>query len=84
MNYCGAARRSRDDDEIAELEDILLRYLTFYCNVATHIIQDLKFQPGLSTLSKSIFLDPKPHPAGALYFELFDQVNSNIFSLFSF
>lgn len=69
VNYCAAARRSRDDDEIAELEDILLRYLTFYCNVATNVVQELKYG---TALSKSSFLDPKPHAKAAVYFELFD------------
>ncbi|CAF1074207.1 unnamed protein product [Didymodactylos carnosus] len=45
-------------------EDILLRYFTFYCNVADAIIDQL---------DKGIALDKDSYPNGSLYHEFFDH-----------
>ena len=54
-------------------ESILLRYLTFYNNLAEMIIDESK-QGGDSNNNSSCLHDPKPQRQGALYFEFFDQV----------
>lgn len=53
-------------------EGILLRYLTFYHNLAEMIIVESR-QGGDSNNNSSYFHDPKPQRQGALYFEFFDQ-----------
>ncbi len=55
-------------------EDILLRYLTFYCNLADTIIHELKESEDTNNNNHSWFNDPTPQRQGAVYFEFFDQV----------
>ena len=57
----------------SKFEGILLRYLTFYYNLAEMIIDESK-QGGDSNNNSSCLHDPKPQRHGALYFEFFDQV----------
>ena len=59
-------------------EDILLRYLTFCCNVAEAIVSELKNED--SNNNKSWLYEPTPQRQDALYFELLDQVYSSIFT----
>ena len=54
-------------------EEILLRYLTFYCNLADIIINEIT--QGEDTNNNNSWLnDPTPQRQGALYFEFFDHV----------
>ncbi len=60
-------------DQSTKCEDILLRYLTFYCNLAEIIINE--FKQGEDTNNNNSWLnDPTPQKQGALYFEFFDHV----------
>ncbi|UJR33167.1 hypothetical protein I4U23_020623 [Adineta vaga] len=71
VNMCTPKKKSNDHDELTKLEDILLRYLTFYCNLAEIIVNELK----LGSANTNIFLhDPIPYGENAVYFELFDNV----------
>jgi hypothetical protein len=71
-----------DNDKSSKLEDILLRYLNFYCNLAETIVKEL--QEGNNY--KSLLNDPIPYRQGSVYFELFDQVciQSNLYLHSSF
>ena len=70
-------------DQSSKCEDILLRYLTFYCNLADIILEELKV--GEDTNNNSSWLtDPTPQKQGAVYFEFFDQVNKTYFRLEDF
>lgn len=76
-NICTPKKKSNDTEKTSKLEEILLRYLTFYCNVADLIVKEIQQE-------KSLLNDPIPYRQGAVYFELFDHVckNSNFELLF--
>jgi hypothetical protein len=60
-------------DQSSKSEDILLRYLTFYCNLADIILNE--FKEGEDTNNNNSGLNhPTPQRQGALYFEFFDHV----------
>ena len=72
VNRCTSNKKQIiDEDEVTKLEDILLRYLNFYCNLAETIVNELKQD---NKDSKLYLIDPIPYRQGALYFELFDHV----------
>ena len=52
-------------DQSSKSEDTLVRYLTFYCNLADRILE--QFQDGSDTNNNSSLL--------VVYFEFFDTVN---------
>lgn len=56
----------------SKLEEILLRYLTVYCNLVDMILSDL--QQGKNT--NSWLADPIPYRQEAIYFELLDPVRT--------
>jgi hypothetical protein len=62
-------------NESAINEDILLRYLTFYCNVSHLIEKEFKVDQIEGKNAKSWLTDPIPHKKGALYFDFFDHVS---------
>jgi hypothetical protein len=56
-------------------EDILLRYLTFYCNLADIIIHELSESEETNNNHNNLwFNDSTLQRQGAVYFEFFDQV----------
>jgi hypothetical protein len=61
-------------DQPSKSEDILLRYLTFYCNLADIILHELKEGGDTNNNNHSWLNDPTPQRQGALYFEFFDPV----------
>ncbi|CAF0943507.1 unnamed protein product [Adineta ricciae] len=71
VNICTPKKKSVDTDESTKLEDILLRYLTFYCNLAEITVNDLKL--GTTNESNMLLYDPIPYGENAVYFELFDH-----------
>lgn len=62
-------------DQSSKAEDILLRFLSFYCNVADMILYQLKAGGDSNNNDNFCLLDPKPQRQGALYFEFFDRVS---------
>jgi hypothetical protein len=70
VNICTPNKKSIDSEQSSKLEDILLRYLTFYCNLAELIIKDLQQENNFKLWLK----DPIPYRQDAVYFELFDHV----------
>lgn len=80
VNMCTPPKKSIDRELSTKLEDILLRYMTFYCNISETIVNELKHPSGDSILEKSWLTDPVPHGQGAMYFEMFDHVRLNPFS----
>lgn len=60
-------------DQLSKCEDILFRYLTFYCNIADIILNELKKGEDTNN-NNSWLIDPTPQRQGALYFEFFDHV----------
>ncbi|CAF3963180.1 unnamed protein product [Adineta steineri] len=70
VQICTPKKKIIDSDESSKLEENLLRYLTFYCNLAETIVNELK----LETKNQNLWLlDPIPYGQGAVYFELFDH-----------
>ncbi len=63
-----------NDEQTSKLEDILLRYLTFYCNLAETIVHELKQPKENSNNNKSWLNDPIPYKQNSVYFEIFDDV----------
>jgi hypothetical protein len=61
-------------DQSSKYEDILLRYLTFYCNLADIILNEFKESGDTNNNNNSWLNDPTPQRQGALYFEFFDHV----------
>lgn len=57
----------------AKSEDILLRYLTFYCNLADMILSELNSEDRNNN-NYSWLIEPTPQRRGAVYFEFFDHV----------
>lgn len=57
----------------AKSEDILLRYLTFYCNLADVILFELNGEDRNNN-NYSWLIEPTPQRRGAIYFEFFDHV----------
>jgi hypothetical protein len=74
-NRCTPAKKSLDHELNNKLEDILQRYLTFYCNVSDMIVKELKHQCHDTHSSQSWLINPIPHGQGAVYFEFFDHVS---------
>jgi hypothetical protein len=70
VNICTPSKKLIDTEKSSKLEDILLRYLNFYCNLAEIIVNDLRQENN----SKSWLNDPIPYRQDAVYFELFDHV----------
>jgi hypothetical protein len=70
VNICKPSKKDIDNSQSSKLEDILLRYLNFYCNLADMIVNDLREKKNLN----SWLDDPIPYRQGAVYFELFDHV----------
>jgi hypothetical protein len=70
-------------DPSSKSEDILLRCLIFYCNLADTIIYELNESEDGNNNNYSWFNDPTPQRQGAVYFEFFDQVSISIKPLFS-
>ncbi|CAM2710015.1 unnamed protein product [Rotaria socialis] len=70
---CTPTKSSMKNEESSKLEDILLRYITFYCNLADTIVNELQARTANSISSASWLMNPKPFPQGTLYFELFDH-----------
>ena len=81
VNMCTPSKKSIDRELSTKLEDILLRYMTFYCNIAETIVNELKHPSGDSILEKSWLTDPVPHGQGAMYFEMFNHVRLDPFHL---
>lgn len=73
INYCTPSKKSNNEDQAERLEELLLRYLTFYSNVIDSVVQELEKKQENAHLIKSWVTDPLPHGQGSLYFELFDQ-----------
>jgi hypothetical protein len=71
VNKCAPTKKSIGTEETSKLEEILLRYLYFYCNVSEAIVSELKQG---NENSKAWLHDPIPRRQGAVYFELFDNV----------
>ena len=69
-HLCTPTKKTNDPENSSKLEEILLRYLTFYCNLADAIVGDL--QQGKNT--SAWLADPIPYRQGAVYFELLDPV----------
>lgn len=65
-----------NNEELSKLEDILLRYLNFYCNVADIVINELQQKNDNTSTMQSWLLNSKSYAPDALYFELFDHVCS--------
>ncbi|CAF1636504.1 unnamed protein product, partial [Adineta ricciae] len=59
-------------DQSTKSEDILIRFLTFYCNVAERILSEIQNE-GDANNNTSWLTNPTPQRRGALYFEFFDQ-----------
>ena len=57
----------------AKSEDILLRYLTFYCNLSDVILFELNGEDKNNN-NYSWLIEPTPQRRGAIYFEFFDHV----------
>lgn len=74
VHICTPTKRKIDAEESSKLEEILLRYLTFYCNLVDMIIRDL--QQGKNT--SPWLADPIPYRQGAIYFELLDPVRPTL------
>lgn len=70
IHICTPSKKNNDLEVSSKLEEILLRYLTFYCNLADAIISDLRQGKNTNTWLK----DPIPYRQGAIYFELLDAV----------
>ncbi|CAM4832757.1 unnamed protein product [Rotaria magnacalcarata] len=70
---CTPTKSSMKNEESSKLEDILLRYITFYCNLTDTIVSELQAKTANSASSASWLMDPKPFPQSTLYFELFDH-----------
>ncbi|CAF3944627.1 unnamed protein product [Rotaria sordida] len=61
-------------DQSPRSEQTLLRFLSFYCNLADMIINELKEGEGDTNNNNCSWLfDPKPQRQGALYFEFFNN-----------
>ncbi|CAF1425782.1 unnamed protein product [Adineta steineri] len=60
-------------DQSTKSEDILLRFLTFYCNLAEIIFHELKDNGDNNNNNNLWLFDPMPQRQGALYFEFFDH-----------
>jgi len=61
-------------DQSSKSEDTLVRYLTFYCNLADRILE--QFQDGSDTNNNSsLLVNSKMYKYGSVYFEFFDTVN---------
>ncbi|CAF1334858.1 unnamed protein product [Rotaria magnacalcarata] len=60
-------------DQLSKSEDILLRFLSFYCNVADMIVNELKESEDSNNNSSSWLIDSTLQRQGALYFEFFDR-----------
>ncbi|CAF1102504.1 unnamed protein product [Rotaria sp. Silwood1] len=56
-------------DQSPKSEQILLRFLSFYCNLADMIINELKEGGDTNNNNNSWLFDPAPQRQGALYFE---------------
>lgn len=69
-NICTPKKKILDSEQTSKLEDILQRYLNFYCNIADLIITELQEK----TNTKIFLSDPIPYRQGAVYYELFDHV----------
>ena len=59
-------------------EDTLLRYLTFYCNLADIILAELIESGDRNNNHCSWVHEPTPQRRGAVYFEFFDHVYFNL------
>ncbi|CAF1629160.1 unnamed protein product, partial [Adineta ricciae] len=59
-------------DQSKKSEDILIRFLIFYCNVAERILSEIQNE-GDANNNTSWLTNPTPQRRGALYFEFFDQ-----------
>ena len=68
-------------DQTSKAEDILVRYLTFYCNIADSILNEFQQSEDRNN-NNSWLIAPTPQKHGALYFEFFDHV-TNLISTFS-
>jgi hypothetical protein len=71
VDICTPNKRLINTEESSKLEDILLRYVTFYCNLAETIVNELKQD---NDNANAWLYDPIPYRQGAVYFELFDAV----------
>ncbi|UJR14018.1 hypothetical protein I4U23_001017 [Adineta vaga] len=59
-------------DQSTKSEDILLRFLIFYCNIANRIVNEFKDEDDAN--DNHLWLNnPTPQRQGALYFEFFDH-----------
>ncbi|CAF2399766.1 unnamed protein product [Rotaria sp. Silwood2] len=56
-------------DQSPKSEQILLRFLSFYCNLADMILNELKEGGDTNNNNNSWLFDPQPQRQGALYFE---------------
>lgn len=66
---CTVTKRETNSDLALKFEEILLRFMNFYCNLADSIVNDLQ-----NVQNSRIWLnDPIPYRPGAVYFELFDH-----------
>ncbi|CAF3860056.1 unnamed protein product [Rotaria sp. Silwood1] len=74
VKLCTPNKKLINTEESSKLEDILLRYVTFYCNLAEMIVNGLQQKSESAHNIKSWLNDPLPYRQGAVYFELFDPV----------
>ncbi|CAF1383971.1 unnamed protein product [Rotaria sp. Silwood1] len=72
VKLCTPNKKSINSEESSKLEEILLRYVTFYCNLAEMIVNGLQQKSESAHNIKSWLNDPLPYRQGAVYFELFD------------
>ncbi|CAF5065382.1 unnamed protein product, partial [Rotaria sp. Silwood1] len=74
VKLCTSNKKLINSEESSKLEEILLRYVTFYCNLAEMIVNGLQQKSESAHNIKSWLNDPLPYRQGAVYFELFDPV----------
>ncbi|CAF1015574.1 unnamed protein product [Rotaria sordida] len=73
VKLCTPNKKLINNDVLSKLEDILLRYVTFYCNLAEMIVNELQHKSQSTYNIKSWLIDPLPYRQSAVYFELFDH-----------
>ncbi|CAF2850579.1 unnamed protein product [Rotaria sp. Silwood2] len=73
VKLCTPNKKLINEEESSIFEDILLRYVTFYSNLAEMIMNELQHKSESAHNIKSWLIDPLPYRQGAVYFELFDH-----------
>lgn len=79
VTLCTPKKKSSDSNEATQLEEILLRYLTFYCNLTETILNELK--RGKASEHHIYLSDPIPYGQNAVYNEIFQHVRRSLMRL---